>query len=93
LARLQVPAEQQDRLAQELSDILEYMDHLRELDTDDVEPLIHVLDVKNAVRPDRVGETLDRAQALANAPDKYYVYFRVPGAVDKDQAEPGVDEL
>jgi len=92
LARLAVPGDQEDKLVEELSDILEYMEHLQELDTSAVEPLAHVVEIRNALRPDTVGPTLERESALANAPDRTGECFRVPGAVDKDiDEESGVD--
>jgi len=49
-----------------------------------VAPLTHVVEVKNALRPDEVGPTPPREQVLAGAPDTEGPYLRVPGVVDKD---------
>ena len=62
-----------------LGSILEYMQELRKIDTTDVPPTTHVLDLENVFREDEVGETLPREQALANAPETVEGrFFHVP---------------
>jgi aspartyl-tRNA(Asn)/glutamyl-tRNA(Gln) amidotransferase subunit C len=82
LARLRFSAAEQERLAGELSCILDYVDQLDELDTSDVPPMAHVLDAQNVVRPDRVERRVSRDDALANAPDTDGTYFRVPKVIE-----------
>ncbi len=89
LARLGVPEAEREDLARELSDILEHMDRLNELDTEAVEPLTHVLNVKNALRPDVRGVTLEQSRVLKTAPDAHAPYLRVPAVVDKSADETG----
>ena len=71
-------AETADCIAK-LGSILEYMQELQKIDTAGVPPTTHALELKNVFREDEVGETLPRAQALANAPDTAEgQFFRVP---------------
>jgi aspartyl-tRNA(Asn)/glutamyl-tRNA(Gln) amidotransferase subunit C len=86
LARLRFSADEQDRLAGELSRILDYVDQLGELDTSEVPPLAHVLSASvgapSAVRPDRAEQRISHDEALANAPDTDGTYFRVPKVIE-----------
>ncbi|MEK6576757.1 MAG: Asp-tRNA(Asn)/Glu-tRNA(Gln) amidotransferase subunit GatC, partial [Nitrospirota bacterium] len=70
LARLLVSEEEKDVLARQLSSILTYVGKLNELNTEGVEPLSHVIDIKNVFREDRVRESLSQDLALSNAPEK-----------------------
>jgi aspartyl-tRNA(Asn)/glutamyl-tRNA(Gln) amidotransferase subunit C len=82
LARLQFSDEEEEKMADELSSILDYVDKLDELDTSGVPPMSHVLDVANVERPDDVAARIDRDQALENAPDTDGRYFRVPKVIE-----------
>lgn len=68
-------------MADELSQILDYVDKLDELDTAGVSPMSHVLDVTNVFRPDEVAARIDQADALEPAPDPDAPYVRVPQVV------------
>lgn len=82
LAQLTLDDTAKERLAKEMGDILTYMDTLNELDTSDVEPMMHVLDITNVYREDEVGQSLDREAALRNAPKTDGEYFLVPRILD-----------
>ena len=69
LARLKLSGEMTEKLTSQLSDILEAMDKLNELDTTGVPPTHHAMDLTGAMRPDQVTGSIDHDQALANAPD------------------------
>ncbi|MGE0425858.1 MAG: Asp-tRNA(Asn)/Glu-tRNA(Gln) amidotransferase subunit GatC [Reyranellaceae bacterium] len=79
LARLKVPAEEQARLAGELSGILNWIEQLNEVDTAHVEPLASVSDVTLPMRQDAITDGGIAGKVLANAPG---------GAVYLDPAEP-----
>ena len=81
LARLSFSNEEQERLAGELNAILAYMAKLEELDTSDVEPMTHVLDVNNVFRAEEVEQRITHDEALKNAPDADSDYFRVPKVI------------
>ena len=82
LARLEFSEEEKQKLAEHLGQILDYIDQLNELDTENVEPTSHVIPVKNVVRPDVEGPLLTRDEALANAPSNVDGLFEVPKIVE-----------
>jgi aspartyl-tRNA(Asn)/glutamyl-tRNA(Gln) amidotransferase subunit C len=82
LARLQLSSEETESLAQDLNKILDYMATLEELDTRDVEPLEHVIDLEYRLRDDKALEPLSHEEALKNAPDADTDYFRVPRVIE-----------
>ncbi len=84
LARLGLDDAEVDGMARQLGRILEYMQKLRELDTEDVEPMAHVLPLRNAWRADEPGPTLTPDEALANAPERQGYYFKVPKIVEAE---------
>ncbi len=78
LARLEVSEDEKAMFARQLSAILTYMDQLKEVDTEGVEPTATVLPTENVWREDAVRPSLAQEQALANAPDQADGFFRVP---------------
>ena len=82
LARLRFSEEEEGRVAQQMSSILDYMAKLNELDTEDVPPMSHVLDLNNVFREDVVEERITREEALRNAPESDSDYFRVPKVIE-----------
>lgn len=81
LARLDFPEEEQPKIAGELSAILSHMAKLEELSTDEVEPMTHVLNVKNVFREEAVEQRITHDEALKNAPEADSEYFRVPKVI------------
>ena len=84
LARLELSEEEKEKFAEQLSDILDHAEKLKELDTSDVEPMAHVQPVNNVFREDEVQESLDCEEALANAPEAEKGMFKVPQIVDSE---------
>ncbi len=78
LARLGLSEEEVERMAGELSGILEHVDRIAELDLDDVEPTSHVVALENILRADVPHRSLAPEIALAQAPDPVDGAFRVP---------------
>ncbi len=79
LARLELSEEEQERMAVELSHVLEHIERIGELgDLADVEPTSHVIAVENALRADEPRPCLPPEVALAAAPDADMSGFRVP---------------
>jgi aspartyl-tRNA(Asn)/glutamyl-tRNA(Gln) amidotransferase subunit C len=78
LARLGLSPTEREQLQDQLSDILEYVASLNQLDTSRVPPSAQVIPFENVTRPDvaRPGLPVDRA--LANAPAREDDYFQVP---------------
>jgi aspartyl-tRNA(Asn)/glutamyl-tRNA(Gln) amidotransferase subunit C len=78
LARLELTESEQERMAGELSGILEHVDRIAALDLDDVEPTSHVVALSNVLRADEPEPCLPRERALEPAPDPADGAFRVP---------------
>ena len=78
LARLRLGDDEVDRMADELSTILEHVETMNELDLEGVEPTSHVVDLPNVLREDVPRPGLDRDTALEQAPDAADGGFRVP---------------
>ena len=81
LARLKFDGEQLDKMTDHMVQIVQYVDKLSELNTDDVEPMAHALDVHNALAEDVSRPSLSREEALKNAPKSDGEYFRVPAVL------------
>ena len=84
LARLRLSDSEVERMAGELSGILEHVDRIGELDLDEVPPTSHVVDLENVLRPDQPHESWPRDEVLAQAPDPADGAFRVPAPRDED---------
>lgn len=67
LARLELEGEHKEKMQADLENILEYIDLLNEVNTDDVEPTAHVLPVKNVLREDKNKSSVDRQFVLDHA--------------------------
>jgi aspartyl-tRNA(Asn)/glutamyl-tRNA(Gln) amidotransferase subunit C len=78
LARLDLTEEEVERMASELSHVLDHIEKIRELDLDGVSPTSHVVDVVNALRPDEPQPSLTHEEALASAPEPLQGGFGVP---------------
>jgi len=82
LARLQFNDNELESLAMDMNKILDYMELLNEVDTTNVEPLDHVIDLESRFREDVAKEPLSHEDALKNAPDADSDYFRVPRVIE-----------
>jgi aspartyl-tRNA(Asn)/glutamyl-tRNA(Gln) amidotransferase subunit C len=82
LARLRVDPRELETLTGQLNSIVDHVAQLQELDTTDVEPLTHGIEVRNVFRDDVRGPLLDREKALANAPERNQVGFLVPAVLE-----------
>ena len=82
LARLNIDESQIDRFADQIGQILEYVETLNELDTTGVVPTSHAIDMANAFRDDELSKPLDRKTVLANAPEDDEGSFIVPKVIE-----------
>jgi aspartyl-tRNA(Asn)/glutamyl-tRNA(Gln) amidotransferase subunit C len=78
LARLELSEEELERMAAELSHVLDHIEKIRELDLDGVPPTSHVVDLPAPVRADEPWPCLDREVVLASAPEPVRGGFGVP---------------
>ena len=82
LARLARSEAETERMREQLSGILAYIDTLRALDTAGVEPTSHAVPLVNVMREDEMRASLSPDVALANAPDRSDGFFRVPRIIE-----------
>ena len=69
LARLRLGPEEEARMREELSGILEHVERIQALDLDEVPPTTHVVELLNVVREDEPRECLSQEEALREAPE------------------------
>ena len=82
LARLRVPEERKEPIAQELNHILSWIEELNTVDTEGVEPLASVTGHKLPMRVDEVSDGDIAERVLANAPEEASGFFVVPKVVE-----------
>ena len=83
IAKLELSSAQADALLGDLDKMLGFVDKVRALDLEGVEPLVYMNEQGLAPREDRVVQTISHQEALANAPASDSDYFRVPKVVKK----------
>lgn len=82
LARLKFSPDEEELLIQQLDGILQYMETLNRLDTSNVVPLAHVVDIVNAFREDHVVRQQTVDSLLVNAPAREKNFFKVPKIIE-----------
>lgn len=82
LARLELTETTEQAMLTDLNKILNWVDKLRELNTENIEPLIHMSEEMNVMREDVAENTVSHEAALSNAPKKDSDYFRVPKVLE-----------
>ncbi|KZE64778.1 glutamyl-tRNA amidotransferase [Fictibacillus phosphorivorans] len=82
LARLAVTEEEAELLTEQLDKIIGFAEELNELDTDNVEPTTHVLELKNVLREDEVRNSVSVDEAMKNAPAQKDGQFKVPNILE-----------
>lgn len=82
LARIAMSEEEIERLVPEINNILGWVEQLSEVDTDGVEPLATVIDLKLRLRDDVVTDGKIRDKILANAPLAEHGFFAVPKVIE-----------
>lgn len=85
-ARLEIEGKDLENFVQEISTVLNYTQKLKELDTTDIEPTIHVLQYGNVLRKDIVKKSLSQEEILANAPAKEKGGYLVPRVMQGGQS-------
>ncbi|MDP4108010.1 MAG: Asp-tRNA(Asn)/Glu-tRNA(Gln) amidotransferase subunit GatC [Bacillota bacterium] len=78
LARLAITEEEAEKFTKQLDAIITFAEQLNELDTENVEPTSHVLDIKNVLREDVPQKGLPQEEVLKNAPEEKDGQFKVP---------------
>ena len=83
LSKLSFTEEELDLISKDMSKMVDFINQLDEIDTEGVEPLIHVNEGFNNWREDEIKEMLDQKEALSNSPIKDSTYFKLPKVLDK----------
>jgi aspartyl-tRNA(Asn)/glutamyl-tRNA(Gln) amidotransferase subunit C len=81
LAKLEFDASAKEEIKSDLNKMLAFIDKLSELNTDNVSPLIYMLDEEQELREDEVKGHVTQQEALKNAPDKDSDYIKVPKVI------------
>ena len=81
LAKLELSDKEKEAAKSDMGHMLDYIDKLSELNTDEVEPMSHVFDVNNVLREDVVTNSDGREETLKNAPEESDGAFVVPKTV------------
>ena len=84
LARLKFADSEIDGYTNQLNEILNYIEKLNELDTENIEPLSHPVEAFNVFREDEVKPSISTEEALKNGPEKDEQFFKVPKVIGGD---------
>ena len=82
LARLKLPAEREEKVLSDLQSILDWVEQLKEVNIDGVEPLVSVTEGVAPMRKDEVTEGNQQADLMANAPESVQGFYVVPKVVE-----------
>ncbi len=83
LSGIALEEEEGEKLAEQLSKILDYVEKINELDTDNIEPTNHILDINNVFRDDTIKESIPPEEVVKNAPKKFGTFIVVPKVLDE----------
>lgn len=83
LAKLEFKPEERELIKNDLNKIIDFIDQINNIDTEGVEPLIHMNNEVNVLREDIAEVTITQQEALKNAPQKDSDYFKIPKVLDK----------
>ena len=78
LSKLKFDSSEQEAILEDMNRMLDFVEKLKEVDTEGVEPLVYMLDEQPTVRLDKVEQVNTQAEALKNAPDADSDYMKVP---------------
>ncbi len=82
LARLSLSPEEEQKMGEQLGNILGYIEKLKEVDVSGVEPTAHAFPLVNVTRPDETRPSMPHEDALRNAPAQANGLFIVPKIVE-----------
>lgn len=84
LANLPLTPEEKKKFEKQLSETLEYVEKLNEIDTKNVEPTSQVTGLENVTREDEARPSLTQEEALQNAKSKHNGFFKVPAILENE---------
>lgn len=83
LAKLEFDEVTSVSIQQDMTRMLDFVNKLNEVDTNEIEPLVYMLDEKPTLREDVVIQTITQQEALRNAPDKDTDFIKVPKVIKR----------
>ena len=83
LSRLEFNSKEKNEIKNDLQKMIAFVEKLNELDISGVEPLLHMTDEVNVLREDEVKGSIEREEALKNAPEQDGRFFKVPKVIKK----------
>ncbi|MBB6450304.1 aspartyl-tRNA(Asn)/glutamyl-tRNA(Gln) amidotransferase subunit C [Geomicrobium halophilum] len=83
LASLRFSEQEKETLAEHMGDFLTYAELINELNIEDVEPTVHVMNVRNVLRDDEVRPSMKREDVLKNAPASKDGQLKIPSVLDQ----------
>lgn len=83
LAKLNFDAKESKQIKSDLEKMLDFVNTISQINTDDIEPLIYINEEKSLLREDEIKNQLTQIEALKNAPNKDSDYFKVPTVLKK----------
>ena len=82
LARLRLPKEDEEKFMKDINGILEWVEQLKEVNVDGIEPLVSVSSRESAIREDKVTEGNIQSELMLNAPESVQGFYEVPRMVE-----------
>lgn len=82
LARINLTDKEIERFSRQLSDIVQYISQLKEINTEGIEPTSHVIPLNNVFREDLIQPSAHRNEMLQNAPDSNDKFYIVPKIIE-----------
>ncbi len=82
LARLEFDESSIEKMSSDMSQILDWVEKLNEIDTENIEPLTTMSSEVNDMREDKIGHQLAHESGMKNAPKRDSDYFRVPKVME-----------
>lgn len=84
LSKLEFDADAKQEIQSDMNNMIEFINKLEEINTDNVEPLLFMTEEVNVLREDDVNSTITQKEALKNAPQKDSDYFKIPKVIAQD---------
>ena len=83
LSRLEFTDTDKDEIKNDLQRMITFIEKLKELDTEEIQPLLHMSENVNVLREDEVRGSISAQEALSNAPAHDEHFFKVPKVIRK----------
>ena len=82
LSKLEIDSTSENKMRDELNNILEWVDTLQQVNTDKIEPMLSVFNESMTLREDKVEIDNNQNDILSNAPEKNSGFFVVPKVIE-----------